>query len=592
MTSQIRPTTSSPCPLTRTRLRIVGQSGSGLLTVGEIVCKALQNLGFYLCADREYLSLIKGGHSAFTINFGASPVHSLSREADILVAIDKHSLMEYHDSLVPEGIFVHGYERVQGISDILDSMKKKKVNVVSAPARTLATENGGTVQMTNMILLGMTWGVLGFDFSVVGDLVREKFKKKKGILEVAVKCLKAGFESVTDTAPCRLQTPKKKPKTLLLNGNHAIALGAVHAGMRAYIAYPMSPSSTILEYAAHMARDTGIVVKQAEDEITAAQMALGAMFAGTRALVATSGGGYDLMTETVSLAGIIENPLVIVLAQRPGPGTGLPTWTAQGDLNLAIHSSHGEFPRVVIACSDPSDAFTGIQHAFNLAEKYQIPVIFLTEKVIAESNMTVPEFSQKNIPIERGLVEGKKLESLKSSDRYRITKDGVSLRWIPGSSETHYFANGDEHNESGEIDESERTGEMYAKRMRKLETLKKDIPEPEVFSVKENADISFVGWGGSLTVMRDIIEMMKERGVKVNYLHYQYVWPLKTDLLNTFFVHNKNIHLLEGNYEGQLGTKLEGLTGKKFAGKLLKWNGRPFFIEDIQKYIGKALKNF
>jgi len=549
------------------------------------MCKALQKFGFYLCADREYPSLIKGGHSCFTINFSDTPVHALSKEVDILVGIDKQSLVAYHESLAKGGVLIHGYDQTAGIADILENAEKKKVKICSTSVRKLASSCGGTVQMTNIILLGMTWGYLGFEFGIIEALVKEKFEKKKEIFEVTMKCLKAGFESVGTRHA--LSLPERKQKTILLDGNHALALGAVSAGMRLYSAYPMSPASSILAHVALMARRAGVVVKQAEDEITAAQMVLGAMFAGTRAMTATSGGGYDLMTETVSLAGIIENPLVIVLAQRPGPGTGLPTWTAQGDLNLAIHSSHGEFPRVVISCSDPSDAFSGIQEAFNWAEKFQIPVIVLTEKVICESKFTVFLRELKEVPIERGLAQGKDLEHLKSSDRYKITESGVSPRWIPGSSDTYYFANGDEHGEGGEINENESAGEMYAKRMRKLETIKKELPEPEILGVEKNADISFVGWGSSRNVMRDTIEHFQAQGVKVNYLHYQYVWPLRTDLLNTFFVHNKNVHLIEGNYEGQLGTKLEGLTGKKFKGKLLKWNGRPFFIEDVIDYVDK-----
>ncbi len=577
--------------MNRTRLRIVGQSGSGLLTVGDIFCKALQSLGFYLCADREYPSLIKGGHAAFTINFSEKPIHSLSREVDILVAIDKHSLVAYHDVLQKGGVLVHGYERLQGIADILQKLEKRGVRVVSVPSRALAEQHGGTFQMANIILLGLAWRVLGFELRGIQNLIEQKFVKKPVVLAIAKKCLQAAFDSVADTAPCLLQLPQKKEKTLLLDGNHALALGAIHAGMRFYVAYPMSPSSSILQHVALLARDTGIIVKQAEDEITAAQMALGAMFAGTRALTATSGGGFDLMTETLSVSGILENPLVIVLGQRPGPGTGLPTWTAQADLELAIHSGHGEFPRVVLSCSDPSDCFEVAQQAFNFAEKFQVPVIILTEKVVCESDMTVAPFSLKKIKIERGLVAHGELKELKSSDRYRMTESGVSPRWLPGGGGPHFFANGDEHWTSGELTEdAEFVEKMYAKRMRKTETILAEIPEPEILGEEKNAQISFVSWGSTRTVLLDAIEVLALQGVRANAIHFRFVWPIRTEPLNTFFVQNKNVHLIEGNYTGQFGRKVEHATGRKFAGKFLKYNGRPFFLEDVLEYINDKLK--
>ncbi len=573
--------------MNRTRLKIVGQSGSGLLTVGELVSKGLQALGFEICTDREYPSLIKGGTSCFTINFSTSSIKATSKVADILVAIDKACLLEYFSTLKEQGILIHGYEKLTGIKNILDQAKKQKIKVVDIQAREVAEKNGGTAMMTNIILTGMTWGVLGLDIKVLEKLVNKRFAKKPW-LKVALKCLKAGFKEVDKKEALNVKPPKKKTKNILLDGNYALSLGAVHAGMRAYIAYPMSPASSILTHISLMAKDTGVLVKQAEDEITAAQMVVGASFAGTRSMTATSGGGYDLMTETISLAGIIENPLVIVCVQRPGPGTGLPTWTGQGDLNMVTYSSHGEFARIILSVSDPTDAFELIQHAFNLSEKYQTPVIVLSEKLIAEAQITVPIFDLRKIKIERGLVTGKDLGKLKMSDRYKITKNGISPRWLPGSNGPHYFANGDEHNEEGCIDESEEAGEMYAKRMRKVDTIRKELPDPEVFGAKK-AKISFIGWGSSKGVMQDIIANNKD----VNYLHVTYLHPLRTEKIKKFMKENKNVHLIEGNYEGQLGNKIEAETGNKFKGKFLKWNGRQFFLEDVEEYIkdkSKSLK--
>jgi len=570
--------------MNRFSIKIAGASGGGLLSTGDIILKALQNMGFYLVAEREYPSLIKGGHACFHITASEEPVYALREEVDLIMAIDSFSLKMYVDGLKDGGILVHGQERAIEGKEALEKAKAKGVKEVHLPIRTVALESGGNVLMSNVVLLGMMWKALGLPYAPIEAEVTERFKNKPKLLEADLKCLKAGFDRTEKIMDIKI--PKKVPKTILMEGNKAIALGAVHAGCRAYFAYPMSPASTILTYMANFAEKTGMLVKQVEDEISVASMTLGAMHMGTRAFCATSGGGFDLMTETVSLAGMIECPLVICIAQRPGPATGMPTWTCQADLDLAIYSAHGEFAKLVIAVGDPYDAFDLTQHAFNYAEKFQIPVMLLTEKGIAETHWTIPMYEQEKIPIERGLVEGKELAELVNEDRYRITENGVSKRWIPGSSEAYYFANSDEHLEDGSLTEdAEPASKMIAKRMRKMETLLEALPEPEIYGDAKNADISFVGWGSSKNVMKDIIGQYTEKGVKVNYLHYSFMFPLKTAVLKKFFKENGNVHLIEGNYQGQLGNLIEAKTDLKFKGRLLKYNGRPFYLNDLEKFI-------
>lgn len=572
----------------RTRIKIVGQSGAGLLSVGEILSEAFKNLGFYVVSDREYPSLIKGGYSCFTINISDGPIFSLSREADLMLAIDKPSLVEYFGDLKGEGVLIHGYEKPLGIKNILEQAKKRNMKILQLNAREISIENGGNVLMQNMVLIGMIWKALGLHIDGINKEVEKKFEKKPKLLEIDLKCVASGYEKVEAVYPVSIPEKVVDNARFLINGNKALSLGAIHAGVRAYFAYPMSPASTILTYMAEIGSKFGVVVKQAEDEITAAQMAIGAMYMGTRALVATSGGGYDLMTESVSLAGMIENPLVIVIAQRPGPATGLPTWTMQSDLNLAINSSHGEFPRAVIGVSDAADCFELIQHAFNFAEKYQTPVIVLTEKVICESNFTVEMFKQGAVPIERGLVPDEELVSLKSKDRYKITEDGLSKRWLAGSCEVYFCANGDEHFENGVLTEDgEKAKLIYEKRMKKSKLIEKAMPEPVVYGEAKDADISFIGWGSSKTVMEDIIKIYKEKGVKINYLHYSYLWPFKADAAKKFFEENGNVFLIEGNYLGQFGNIVECKTGKKFKDRLLKYDGMAFYTEDVENFIKK-----
>ncbi len=568
----------------RVRIRVVGHSGyGGLLSTGTILAKGLENLGFYVVADREYPSLIKGGTSCFTLNLSTKKIHALSQTPDIMVAIDKPCMAHYIDTLSENGILIHGYERLNGIKEILDKAEKKHAKVVHQNAREVTEEAGGNHLMKNTVLLGMTWKVLGLPFENLEAEIQAQFAHKPKIIPPNIECARLGYERSESLKPLAL--PENNEKTIFIDGNYSLALGAIQAGVRAYYAYPMSPSSSILTHMANHQKEFGYVVKQGEDEITVANLTLGSMHAGTRALCATSGGGYDLMTETVSLSGIIETPFVCIVVQRPGPGTGLPTWTGQGDLNLALYSSHGEFARMVIGVSDPEDCFDLIQHAFNFAEEYQIPVIVLSDKNIAETLVTIKPFEQNKIMIKRGLVEGDDLKNLKNTDRYALTESGVSKRWIPGSSEAYYFANGDEHGPDGTLDEEESAGHMYEKRCRKLEIIKAHTPEPEVYGEVADADISFVGWGSSKNIMLDAIAEHEKEGRKVNYLHFSYLWPLKTEKLKQFFKDNKNVHLVEGNHSGQLGSLIQQHTEHHFAGQLLKWNGRPFFLEDLETYI-------
>ena len=569
--------------MNRIRIKIVGESGSGLLSTGLILTNSLKRLGFHIVTDREYPSIIKGGYACFTINASTEKIHAQFRQSDLMIALDRQGLEQHHDQLVDGGILIHGYTR-KGLNKVFESLEARNCKIESIDAPAIAEKHGGTRLMTNVILLGVLWKSIGLPLEIMEAQVTEKFKSKPKLLEIDLKCLKEGFESAQAHLP--FDAPKEIKERYLINGNRALALGAIHAGCRAYYAYPMSPASSVLTYMANLATKTDVLVKQVEDEIMAAQMTIGSMFMGTRAMTATSGGGFDLMAESISLVGITEVPFVAVVVQRPGPATGLPTWTSQGDLNMVIHSGHGEFARLVIGVSDPNDAFELIQHAFNYAETFQIPVIVLSEKQIAESNLTIEDLPEGTIPIERGLVTPEELADLKNADRYALTENGVSKRWIPGSHpDAYYCANGDEHNPEGEVDEGEENAnQMATKRLRKIKALKEALPEPEVIG-EMDADIAFIGWGSSKGIMQDTIKEAAKKGIKVAYLHFSYVFPLKTEVLNQFFEQNKNVHLIEGNMQGQLGDLIEGQTGRKFKGRFLKFSGRAFFLEETMNYI-------
>jgi len=578
--------------MSRIVIKIAGESGTGIESTGIIAMKSLKNLGYYIFADREFPSLIKGGVANYQINFFNEPIYSLSRNYDIGVAVDRQGLQNCLDTIKPGGLVINGFESWNKTFPNLKNLsEEKRFQIIQVPGRSLVREQGGSNVMINTLLLGVLWKVLGLSLEPVISNLTKQFQEKPNLIDLNLKCLQAGYDFLKSSLlnlpkwlSSNSNTEKFNTQRLLIDGNTALSLGAIHCGVRAYYAYPMSPASSILSFLAKTSEKTGIVVKQAEDEITAAQMVLGSMHVGTRAFTATSGGGFDLMTETISLSGMIETPMVVVIAQRPGPATGLPTWTAQGDLNLAIYSSHGEFAKVVLACSDPISAYIAIQQAFNLSEKFQCPVILLTEKTIAESKVTISNLPENTIPIDRGLINVENEPNLKPFDRYALTDTGVSKRWLPGQSKVIYFANGDEHHEDGSLDETEGVADMIWKRVKKLKTITDCLPEPEVFGLEGGADISFVGWGSSKNAVLDAMNSSK---VKINYLHFTYLWPLKIDRLIRFFDQNKNVHLIEGNATGQLGQLITQQTGLNFAGKLLKWNGRPFYVEDVLDYVNK-----
>jgi 2-oxoglutarate/2-oxoacid ferredoxin oxidoreductase subunit alpha len=608
----------------RSVIKVAGESGS-LSTAGNIIINALRQLGLFIYSEREFPSLIKGGRANVQINYSNQQIRSMSHNIPIAVALDREGVLDCLDTLSDGGVLIHGFDRWnKAIKDLVDRASSKNLQIIEVPAREIAAENGGGVIMVNTVLMGVLFQTLGLSFDSLENSLRKELVKKPSLLEINIRCAKAGFnfiipdelnteaisilterfkslnknKTIEEIITVNLDLSKESEygngaksqtdKNLFLDGNSAIALGSLSAGCRAYYAYPMSPATTVLIQLAKWATMSGMLVKQAEDEITAVQMALGSMHAGTRAFTTTSGGGFDLMTETISLAGIIETPLVVAISQRPGPGTGLPTWTAQGDLSLAIYSGHGEYGKCVIACSDPITSFENIQFAFNTAEKYQIPVILLTEANIAMSSVVVNEQDLVKIEIERGL------STSNDNERYEITESGLSPRWLPGSSDKIYYANGDEHWIDGSItEEADKAGEMYAKRLRKTEILLKDLPEPIVFGVEANADISFVGWGSTKNTILDAMDILTKSNpeIKVNYLHYNFVYPLKTNKLAEFLANNKNIVLIEGNATGQLGELITTKTGYLFQNKMLKWNGRPFYIEEVIEKIKNYKKS-
>lgn len=565
--------------LNRMSIKFGGQSGQGINTVGKLLAKSLSNSGYKIFAYREYPSLIKGGIASYQIDFSNKQINSSSKHSNILITFTPEALNEYLFTVSHNGIVIHDSKDLTMSDEQQEYINKNNIQLVFLDSVTVAKNTGGTEIMSNAVMLGFVWKILDLNIDILTDTVLQFFEKKNIDLEAEKKCILAGFNSPTYRPELSnsIDTPKIslfKSKQLTISGNAALSLGAISSGVRAYYAYPMTPATSIFQFLGNTSSETKILVKQAENEITAIQLALGSMYMGTRGLVATSGGGFDLMIETLTCAGISEVPLVVVLSQRAGPATGVPTWTGAGDLNTAVKSGHGEFPRCVISVSDANSSYTLIQQSFNIAETYQIPVILLTEKQISESLFSIDGLP-KNIPIQRGLSDG--------DLRYQITQTGISPRWIPSKEKKPYLSNSDEHTEDATSTEnSKEIVAMMEKRMRKMEELKKEIPSPIYFGPKD-ADTVFVGLGSSKNAIVDTIPTKEKTG----YLHFEYIYPLKTDTLGKLIEQNKRLVLIENNQTGQLGNLIKEEIGYEFKEKLLKYDGRPFFVEDILDFLNQ-----
>jgi len=579
-------------PLPRLTIKVSGASGQGINSVGEVIAKSLKEAGFYTFGYREYPSLIKGGYSSHQVDFSDQPLLAPSEKCDIMITLGRAALHQYLPSLDTNGILIHCLPHLNFNAAEQKFITDNNINIIEVPAQEIAVKVGGLAVMTNVVLVGMLWQMLGIELAPIEEIIRKEFAKKPKVIDANIACLQAGYTNAEPVLP--KVSISFVPNIALVNdalisGNEAIGLGAITAGVRAYFAYPMTPSSSLLSYLSNVYHESGMLVKQLEDEISVAQATIGAMFMGTRALTGTAGGGFDLMAETVSLSGMTETPFVCIIAQRPGPATGLPTWTSAADLNIAVYSGHGEYTRLVIAASDIETCYTMIQHAFNYAEEFQIPVLVLTEKQIAESLFQVADLPPA-VPIQRHLLSNEEAQKVTPHDRFKITESGISARWLPGQSPATYNGNSDEHLEDGSLTEEAATSKaMYDKRIRKEKLLLDKLPQPTLLGFEAAATV-FVGWGSvKNTVIDCMIEWNKHNPqAQIAYLHYDYVWPLKTDAFNELVQQQKRLILIEQNAYGQLGNLITQSTGYLFKEKILKYDGRPFFVEEVWAELEKV----
>jgi len=559
-------------------IRIGGEAGQGIQTIGDTLGLVLSRTGYHVFTHQDYESRIRGGHNFFQVRFADHPVMASRDKVDIVVALDKESIINYEKDLSEFGQIIYDSASLKQQHD-----KSRFLNI---PFDQLAIEHGGNKIMANTVAVGAVMGMLGMDLDVLLTILQATFQKKgEEVIKQNTAAAMAGHDyAVKECIKCSfVAAPLSKPK-MLIAGNDAIGLGAVASGCKFYSAYPMTPSTGIMNYIAGKETDYGIIVEQAEDEIAAINMALGASFAGARAMTGTSGGGFALMVEGLSLAAMTETPVVIVLGQRPGPATGLPTRTEQGELQFALYTAHGEFPRVIFAPGTPEQAFYLTNKAFDLAEKYQISVIVLTDQYLADSQWTFDGFDANRLRYTDYRLRGDAFEKLSDYKRHAFTDNGVSPLAVPGDARHVVVTDSDEHDEEGHIiEDAETRVKMVQKRIfKKLPNIIREIAPPLLYG-NPDPEVVFVGWGSTFGVMKEAADLLSNEQ-KIAVLHFSVLWPFPSTDVFDYLKILKNSKLsicIENNATGQFARLIRAETGYEFAARINRYDGRPFTLESL-----------
>ena len=559
---------------------LAGAAGQGIETVAEFLATVLKLTGYNVFVTREFMSRIRGGTNSLQIRVSSEELGSYSLRSDIVIPLTEESIPH----LVKYGRF-SDQTIIIGEKEVLDSSDFSSQRLIPIPFQKIANDIGGRIY-ANTIAAGVVADIFGVTEETAHAFLKKRFSRKgEEVINKNLEAFQAGKKyghELTKSGLIKFQIKPDKSVTekMLLSGTEAIALGAIAGGCNFIASYPMSPSTGVLVFLASRAKKMGIVVDQAEDEISAINKGIGAWYAGGRAIVTTSGGGFSLMAEGLSLSGMTETPIVIHLAQRPGPATGLPTRTEQGDLQLALYSGHGEFPRVIYAPGTPSDGFSLTQRAFNVADKFQVPVIILTDQYFLDSTYT-----DKSIDLDKFKIENHVIETKAGYQRYKLTRDGVSPRGIPGYGLGLVNVDSDEHDEDGHITEDlHLRSRMVDKRLKlKLEKLRSESLEPRLIGSK-NCTTLVVCWGSNYY---SILEALRNIGKDdLGMLYFNQVYPLHKSTQG-FLEEADQVLSIENNATGQFSRLIRAETGFSIRDEnmLLKYDGLPFPVEKVQKFI-------
>ncbi|MFH1371926.1 MAG: 2-oxoacid:acceptor oxidoreductase subunit alpha [Planctomycetota bacterium] len=560
---------------------LCGQAGMGIQTVEAILTRMLKLAGYNVFATKEYMSRVRGGNNSTQIRVCSRPVTAFIGRTDILIPLSKGAI-DHVRNRISAGTVVIGESEL-----LADEAHSGPFKFIDAPFTKIATDLGNKIY-SNVVAVGLLAGLLGMEPADISRYVKQFFSKKTAdVVEKNVQAAEAGFRLAEDLAKKADVSHDISPdagvkKHILLSGGDAVGLGAIAGGCNFISSYPMSPSTAVLTFLAKNGRDFGIVAEQAEDEIAAMNMAIGAWYSGARAMVTTSGGGFALMVEGLSLAGMLESPMVIHLAQRPGPATGLPTRSEQADLELALYAGHGEFPRILFAPGTLEQAFYLTARAFNLADKYQVPVFILTDQYFVDSYYNTAGFDLSDVKVEKHFVK-----TAADYRRYEITKNGISPRGIPGFGQGLVCVDSDEHDIEGHITEDlQLRTKMVDKRLRKLQSAKKDMLPPELFPKRKYRNL-VVCWGSTYNIVKEAIGLLDRDDTSL--LHYSQVYPLHTKTTD-YLAKARKIVAVESNATAQFAKLIKLHTGVDIKNRILKYSGLSFAVEEVAEKLKKVFR--
>ena len=573
-------------------IMIGGEAGYGIVSAGEILARSFAKCSLHVAAYSEIPSLIRGGHNTFQICISTHKAHSLWQALDFLVALDRLTIDLNVLNVSEGGCVVYDSDSVS----VEPGEFQEGLNLLPIPLGSMAAKHGYADLMRNTVALGVCVALANYSFEPLETTLREHFRfKSEKVIEANILSAKEGHDYVREHFPgtriLGLDGQECGMPHLVMTGNQAITFGALKAGMTFYSGYPMTPASPILHQLVHLEEDMGIVAKQTEDEISAIMMAIGASAAGVRAMTGTSGGGFCLMTEALGLAGEAEVPLVVMLGQRPGPATGMATRTEQADLLFAIHASQGEYPKAVLTPGDLNECFNLTYQAFNLADRYQIPVIVMGDRILNEGVHCATRLEDEGLSVDRGkLLSAEEAQEFVEDGhfkRYAITDDGISPRIAWGGNGLVQTYSGNEHNEFGDTYEGRRNRRgMMRKRMRKMKALTKEMPPPQLHGPRD-AEVTLVGWGSTKMPGREALKMLVGLGHdSVSYLHFPSVWPMDTDRAGAILRKRERLVGVETNYSGQFCDHLASHTGVHIEERILKYDGRPMTPNFIIQVLG------
>lgn len=572
---------NSRCDLS---IRIGGEAGQGMKVISGLLGKVFIRSGLWVFSHQDIMSRIRGGHNFSQLRISDIPIRGLSSRVDILVCLDKNTLDLYKDQI--DGFIVYDQGKVK---DKTPSGEK----YFPIPLEKMAKDIGGDPRMANSVASGAILSLLGITLDPLLNLLKDVFSGKGAeVVKANQDCAQEGYNFVQKNFEgrsfCKIKAEERKEKKMLVTGSEAMGLGALASNIRFYSAYPMSPSTPIMEYLASKQEEYGLVVEQAEDEISAVNMVIGAFFCGVRAMVATSGGGLALMVEGISLSGMTETPLVIVDCQRPAPATGLPTRTEQADLLFIAHCAHGEFARAILAPGTPEEAFLLVSKAFYLAEKYQTPVFILGDQYFNDSSWTVEKFDLESVNRENQSIATKEdLKKLSPYEyrRYEITDSGISPRIFPGTPQQVLYADSDEHTLEGHITESAKMrSSMVEKRLKKLSGLRQEMLLPKIYP-DNKAEAYLVSWGSTFGMVEEAVHILREKGQNIGYIHFSEVYPLRDEVIPDEILKGAQLIGVENNATGQLAKLLRMELGVEIGDKILKYDGRPFAPQELASEI-------